>query len=119
MTAGPSTVRDSFGLLVDEYTTPRAYITEWYIRWPIFTVDLVDHRARTIRLEGNCDERGTREYNLALGQRRADSVKDRLKSLGVSGDRIETISNGKEKPRNPGHDESAWAENRRVDIVYK
>jgi peptidoglycan-associated lipoprotein len=80
---------------------------------------LVDHRARTVRVEGNCDERGGREYNLALGQRRADSVKERLKSLGVAGDRIETTSFGKEKPRNPGHNEAAWAENRRADIVYK
>lgn len=80
---------------------------------------LVDHRARTVRVEGNCDERGGREYNLALGQRRADSVKDRLKSLGVAGDRVETTSFGKEKPRNPGHNEAAWAENRRADIIYK
>jgi peptidoglycan-associated lipoprotein len=80
---------------------------------------LVDHRARTVRIEGNCDERGGREYNLALGQRRADSVRDRLKSLGVAGDRVETTSFGKEKPRNLGHDEAAWAENRRADIVYK
>jgi peptidoglycan-associated lipoprotein len=80
---------------------------------------LVDHRARTIRVEGNCDERGGREYNLALGQRRADAVRDRMKSLGVAGDRIETVSFGKEKPRNPGHNEAAWAENRRADIIYK
>jgi peptidoglycan-associated lipoprotein len=80
---------------------------------------LVDHRVRTVRIEGNCDERGGREYNLALGQRRADAVKERLKSLGVAGDRVETTSFGKEKPRNAGHDEAAWAENRRADIVYK
>jgi len=80
---------------------------------------LVDHHARTVRIEGNCDERGGREYNLALGQRRADSVRDRLKSLGVAGDRVETTSFGKERPRNAGHDEAAWAENRRADIVYK
>lgn len=80
---------------------------------------LVDHLARTVRIEGNCDERGGREYNLALGQRRADSVRERLKVLGVTMNRVETISLGKEKPRNPGHDESAWAENRRADILYK
>jgi peptidoglycan-associated lipoprotein len=79
---------------------------------------LVDHPARTIRIEGNCDERGGREYNLALGQRRADAMRERLGLLGVSSDRVETISLGKEKPRNPGHDEAAWAENRRADIVY-
>jgi len=80
---------------------------------------LVDHAARNIRVEGNCDERGGREYNLALGQRRADSVRERLKVLGVATTRVETISLGKEKPRNPGHDEAAWAENRRADIIYK
>ena len=79
---------------------------------------LVDHTARSIRIEGNCDERGGREYNLALGQRRADAMRERLRLLGVSSDRVETISLGKEKPRNPGHGEAAWAENRRDDIVY-
>jgi peptidoglycan-associated lipoprotein len=80
---------------------------------------LIDHPARSVRIEGNCDERGGREYNLALGQRRADAVKERLKLLGVSTSKIETISLGKEKPRNLGHTEAAWAENRRADIVYK
>ena len=79
---------------------------------------LVEHPTRTVRVEGNCDERGGREYNLALGQRRADAVRERLTLLGVSSDRIETVSFGREKPRNPGHDETAWAENRRDDIVY-
>jgi peptidoglycan-associated lipoprotein len=80
---------------------------------------LVDHGARTVRIEGNCDERGGREYNLALGQRRADAVRERLKVLGVATNRVETVSLGKEKPRNTGHAEAAWAENRRADIVYK
>jgi peptidoglycan-associated lipoprotein len=79
---------------------------------------LVDHPTRTVRIEGNCDERGGREYNLALGQRRADAMRERLRLLGVSSDRVETISLGKEKPRSPGHDEAAWAQNRRADIVY-
>jgi peptidoglycan-associated lipoprotein len=79
---------------------------------------LVDHPTRIVRIEGNCDERGGREYNLALGQRRADAMRERLRLLGVSSDRVETISLGKEKPRNPGHDEAAWTENRRADIVY-
>ena len=79
---------------------------------------LVDHPARTVRIEGNCDERGGREYNLALGQRRADAMRERLRLLGVSSDRVETISLGKEKPRNAGHDEAAWAQNRRADIIY-
>ena len=71
-----------------------------------------------VTIEGNCDERGSREYNLALGQRRADSVKAKLKLLGVSDAQVETVSWGKEKPKAKGHDETAWAENRRSDIVY-
>ena len=80
---------------------------------------LAGHRGAKVRIEGNCDERGSREYNLALGQRRADSVKDALKLLGATDGQIETTSWGKEKPRAPGHDESAWAENRRSDIIYE
>jgi peptidoglycan-associated lipoprotein len=80
---------------------------------------LVDHPDRSIRVEGNCDERGGREYNLALGQRRAETVRQRLMVLGVAGTRIETSSLGKEKPRAQGHDEASWAENRRADIIYK
>ena len=71
-----------------------------------------------IRVEGNCDERGSREYNLALGQRRADSLRKAMVLLGVSDKRIETISWGEEKPRALGHDEAAWAQNRRDDIIY-
>jgi len=70
-----------------------------------------------LRIEGNCDERGTTEYNLALGQRRADAAKAYLVRLGVDGSRITTISNGKEKPRAPGHDEQSWSENRRADVI--
>jgi peptidoglycan-associated lipoprotein len=65
-----------------------------------------------VRIEGNCDERGTREYNLALGARRANSVRDFLTSHGVSPGRITTISYGKEKPIDPGTGEEAWAHNR-------
>jgi peptidoglycan-associated lipoprotein len=79
---------------------------------------LVDKRDSRIRIEGNCDERGSREYNLALGQRRAESVKKVMTVLGVSEARIETVSYGEEKPVAPGHDESAWAQNRRADIKY-
>jgi peptidoglycan-associated lipoprotein len=71
-----------------------------------------------IRIEGNCDERGSREYNLALGQRRAESVKKMMTVLGVTDGRIETVSFGEEKPMAPGHDESAWSQNRRADIKY-
>jgi peptidoglycan-associated lipoprotein len=70
-----------------------------------------------IRLEGHADERGTREYNLALGERRANAVLQYLVANGVSKARLETISYGKERPADAGHDESAWAKNRRVEIV--
>lgn len=67
----------------------------------------------TVTVEGHADERGTREYNLALGERRANSVKNYLIALGVDAGRIETISYGKERPAVPGSDESSWAQNRR------
>src|SRR6476646_3939048 len=73
-----------------------------------------DKRDSRIRIEGNCDERGSREYNLALGQRRAEAVKQVMTVLGVGSGRIETTSYGEEKPVASGHDESAWAQNRRA-----
>ncbi len=78
---------------------------------------LKDNATVTVRIEGNCDERGTVEYNLALGQRRAEAARQYLIDLGVEAARIQTISYGKERPRNPGHDEAAWQENRRDDFV--
>lgn len=69
-------------------------------------------------LEGHADERGTREYNLALGERRAQAVERMVKLLGVSADRIKVVSYGEEKPIAPGHDEASWAQNRRVEILY-
>jgi len=75
------------------------------------------HPDQRIRIEGNCDERGTREYNLALGQRRAEAARKYLTDLGLPVDRITTISYGKEHPRVPGHDEEAWKQNRRDDLV--
>lgn len=71
------------------------------------------------RIEGNADERGSREYNLALGQRRAEAVMKRMSMLGVSEKRMEAVSYGEEKPRRTGHDESSWAENRRSDLVVQ
>jgi len=71
----------------------------------------------TITVEGHCDERGTREYNLALGDRRANSAKNYLASRGISASRISTISYGKERPAVEGSDESAWAQNRRAVTV--
>jgi len=69
-------------------------------------------------IQGNTDERGSREYNIALGQKRADAVKRMMTLLGAQDRQIETTSFGEERPKNPGHDETAWAENRRDDIVY-
>ncbi|MBX3672120.1 MAG: peptidoglycan-associated lipoprotein Pal [Burkholderiales bacterium] len=79
---------------------------------------MVDRKDARIRVEGNCDERGSREYNLALGQRRAEAVKRVMTVLGVQEGRIETVSFGEEKPAAAGHDEAAWAQNRRSDIKY-
>jgi len=70
-----------------------------------------------IQIEGHCDERGTVEYNLALGERRANNAKKYLVSLGIASNRISTISYGKEKPLDPGRNEEAWAKNRRAHIV--
>lgn len=80
---------------------------------------LSQNRSRRVRIEGNTDERGSREYNLALGQRRADAVKQMMELLGASGSQIETLSFGEEKPKASGSDEASWAENRRADIRYQ
>ena len=74
---------------------------------------MTDHRDSRIRIEGNCDERGTREYNLALGERRAQAVKNVLVALGIPASRISTISYGKERPAVVGSTEEAYAQNRR------
>ena len=79
---------------------------------------LAQNRNARMTIQGNTDERGSREYNIALGQKRADAVKRMMTLLGAQDGQIETVSFGKEKPRNAGHDESAWAENRRDDILY-
>lgn len=79
---------------------------------------LSQNRNRKVRLEGHADERGSREYNMALGQRRADAVRKASAVLGVGNERMETISFGEDKPKSSGHDEAAWAQNRRVEIVY-
>ncbi|MEJ8837222.1 peptidoglycan-associated lipoprotein Pal [Ramlibacter sp. AN1133] len=79
---------------------------------------LASHPDVAVRLEGNADERGSAEYNLALGNKRAEAVQRALRLLGVKDRQVEAISWGEEKPRATGHDEAAWAQNRRVDIVY-
>ncbi|MBI4754049.1 MAG: peptidoglycan-associated lipoprotein Pal [Betaproteobacteria bacterium] len=87
---------------------------------------LVDAHARflaryptmKVLIQGNTDERGSREYNLALGQKRADAVKKALMLLGAKETQIESVSLGEEKPKDAGHDEAAWAQNRRGDLLY-
>ena len=76
------------------------------------------NRNQHVLLQGNTDERGTAEYNLALGQRRSEAVKNAMSALGVNTSQIEAVSFGKEKPKAIGSNEAAWAENRRVDFVY-
>lgn len=98
----------------DSYDVSSQYLpyVEAHARW------LQAHPDVSIVIQGNTDERGGREYNLALGQKRSEAVKQRMMLLGVPGDRIEAISFGKEKPVATGSTEEAWAQNRRADIVY-
>ena len=79
---------------------------------------LKSKRDARVILQGNADDRGSREYNLALGQKRAEAVRKALSVLGVSDSQMEAISLGEEKPRNTGNTEAAYAENRRTDVVY-
>jgi peptidoglycan-associated lipoprotein len=80
---------------------------------------MVAQSGATVTIEGHCDERGTVDYNLALGERRARAAKDFLVSYGVDGSRIETISYGENRPFAMGHDESAWSQNRRAHFVVE
>ena len=80
---------------------------------------LTKNKQRNILIQGNTDERGGAEYNLALGQKRAEAVRKSMAALGVPEGQIEAVSLGKEKPKAEGHNEEAWAQNRRADIVYK
>jgi peptidoglycan-associated lipoprotein len=80
---------------------------------------LVDNQGTRVRLEGHTDERGSREYNIGLGERRAQAVRRALMLQGVRGDQITTVSYGEERPAVTGSDEEAWAMNRRVEIVYQ
>jgi peptidoglycan-associated lipoprotein len=101
---------DSVYFGTDEYlldAAARATLTA-QARW------LIANPAQRAQIEGHCDERGTREYNIALGERRANAARDFLVSQGVAASRLTVISWGKEKPVSPGHDESSWAQNRRA-----
>ena len=82
----------------------------------VFDYMQANARVRLIA-EGNCDERGSREYNMSLGEQRAGAVRAQLVGLGIAAERIQTKSFGKEKPLNLGHDDRAWAENRRVEFA--
>ncbi|AKJ68856.1 membrane protein [Pandoraea thiooxydans] len=80
---------------------------------------LIAHPNRHVLVQGNTDERGTSEYNLALGEKRAEAVVKVLELLGVPSSQLEAVSFGKEKPKALGHNEAAWAENRRADLAYQ
>jgi len=78
---------------------------------------LKSNSSGAVRVEGNCDERGTEEYNRSLGERRALAIREELVRLGIDATRVDTISYGEDKPVDPGHDESAWRKNRRGDFI--
>jgi peptidoglycan-associated lipoprotein len=99
---------DSADILQDDYPTLLAHARY-----------LQQNPQAKVTLEGHADERGTREYNMALGERRAKAVEAFLGVNGVRGNQLDSVSFGKEKPLNDGHDEAAWAENRRVEIRYE
>lgn len=101
-----------FGFDSYDVSPEYAAVVEAHAKW------LADHPNVRITVQGNTDERGGREYNLALGQKRSEAVRQRMQLLGVSGDRVEAVSFGKEKPVAEGHDEASWSQNRRADIVY-
>lgn len=79
---------------------------------------LSENAARNVKLEGNCDERGSNEYNLGLGQRRADGVQKMLVLGGAKAAQLNSVSYGEEKARASGHDEASWSQNRRTDLNY-
>ena len=98
----------------DNYTVKPTYDPMLLQQADFAKSDVADH----VALQGNSDERGGAEYNLALGQKRADAVRKALVDLGVPADRIEATSFGSEKPRAACHDESCWSQNRRVDFLH-
>lgn len=79
---------------------------------------LVGNPKMKMLIQGNADERGSREYNLALGQKRSEALKKALSLMGAKEDQLEAVSLGEEKPKNSGHDDAGWAENRRDDMLY-
>jgi len=105
----PSTNSVYFAFDKSDLNASSQAVLDAYAAW-------LNSNSTSVTIEGNCDERGSREYNLALGQRRADSVRSYLVSRGVSASRIDTVSFGEEKPVCTGSGESCWAQNRRADI---
>lgn len=125
--------RNTQGSIYPELTDPRSVLSKRsvYFDFDSYVVQpqyvalvqahadfLKSHKDARILIQGNTDERGSSEYNLALGQKRADAVRKNMMLLGIPESQIESVSLGKEKPKNFGHDEEAWAENRRADILY-
>ena len=116
-------VNPATGLLLDRtfyFEYDQARLAQSDIRVLAMHADFLrDFRNRSVLVEGHCDERGTREYNLALGERRSEAVRRYLISAGVRSGQIESVSFGEERPVDPGHDESAWSKNRRAAMIYR
>ena len=117
---------------LNRYVQRQGYIRDAFYNYDESTLDEAAQAALTasanwlkgkegagysLLVEGHCDERGTEQYNLALGDKRANSAKDYLVTLGVDAGRIRTVSYGEERPFEPGHSEAAWAQNRRAHLV--
>lgn len=132
-TAEPKTVEPVAAVELDPLKDPKNILFKRSVYYPfdVATVQeadkplveaharyLASHQERKVRLEGNCDERGSNEYNLALGQRRADGVKRMLELGGARASQLESVSYGEEKPIAFGHSEASWWQNRRTDIHY-
>ncbi|MDP9043402.1 MAG: peptidoglycan-associated lipoprotein Pal [Pseudomonadota bacterium] len=131
---GPSTAQSSVATVtLDPLDDPKSELAarSVYFAYDDFSIDpkyqplvqahgrfLEGHPQVQVRVEGNTDERGSREYNLALGDKRAQIVARQLQVMGAKSGQVEAVSYGAERPKNDGHDESAWAENRRADIRY-
>lgn len=110
----PITDKRSIYFDLDDYVLP----PEAVALLQLHGLYLAQHPELAVRIEGHTDELGGSEYNLALGQKRANSVANALRLMGADESQVESISFGKEKPLATGHDEDAWAQNRRADLVY-
>jgi len=116
---------------LNDYVVQKGYIRHAYFNYDEATLDAAaqdalqtsatflkgEGAAYNLLIEGHCDERGTEQYNLALGDRRANTAKDYLVTLGINAGRIRTVSYGEERPADEGHDDGAWAKNRRAQLV--